>query len=266
MHDDLLQKLGQAARQRAASEPPPLDDRWDRLAAGTLDADEEAELRRLAESSVEERKIYEAFRPLGPQFHARVVQAIADLQPRPVLVPAPQPVPVRPPRPLPFLRRMVAWGAPIGAAAAAAVVALVIRVPMPLYVVAEISGGTRTTRGELAESPTFHSGDHFQASLRPETTVRRAGSLRAKAFLLHGDELRSLDAKTQIDESGAVRFTGTLDRDLPPGPWTLWLVVGRIGSLPDPERLRGFSDSAPVHERNWVAVPAALDVRTREPN
>jgi RNA polymerase sigma-70 factor (ECF subfamily) len=46
------------------------------LAAGTLTAEEDAELRALAVSSPEAREAYEAFRPLGATFQARVVSAI----------------------------------------------------------------------------------------------------------------------------------------------------------------------------------------------
>src|SRR6185503_16244051 len=73
--DVLLRQLGQVARERAAGEPS-LDERWDRLAAGTLGAEEEAELRRLAETSDEAGMAYDAFRPLGKAFEAQVVAAI----------------------------------------------------------------------------------------------------------------------------------------------------------------------------------------------
>jgi RNA polymerase sigma factor (sigma-70 family) len=52
------------------------DERWDRLAAGTLSAEEEEELRALADSSPEAREAYKAFKPLGADFQARVVSAI----------------------------------------------------------------------------------------------------------------------------------------------------------------------------------------------
>lgn len=238
--DDLLRKLGQMARERPAGGRLLLDERWNRLAAGTLSAEEDAELRRLAAGSDDARDAYEAFRPLGAEFHARIVRAVT------------------PPRVLPFVRRVAAWGAATGTMAAT-IVALLLP-PVPTYAVAEILGGSRTTRGDLAEAPVLAPGDRFQASLRPETTVRLASLLRARAFLLRGSDLRALDVRTQRDESGAVRLTGTLDRDLPPGPWTLWLVVARVGSLPDPSRLRSLAPTAPVRGRNWVAVPAPLTI------
>jgi RNA polymerase sigma-70 factor (ECF subfamily) len=73
--DSILSELGALARREGEAESP-LDERWDRLAAGTLTAEEDAELRALAASSDEAREAYEAFRPLGAAFQARVVSAI----------------------------------------------------------------------------------------------------------------------------------------------------------------------------------------------
>src|SRR5581483_237467 len=74
--DQLLGELGGLARQEREAEKARLDERWDRLAAGTLTPEEEAELKALAANSPEARETYEAFRPLGADFQARVVSAI----------------------------------------------------------------------------------------------------------------------------------------------------------------------------------------------
>src|SRR5215218_8487003 len=78
--DRLLRELGHLAKEEEGAEKARLDERWDRLAAGTLTADEEAELRALAETSPEAGDAWEAFRPLGPEFQARVVEKIAKGQ------------------------------------------------------------------------------------------------------------------------------------------------------------------------------------------
>ena len=75
--DRLLRDLGHLAKEEEGAEKSRLDERWDRLAAGTLTAEEEAELLALAETSPEAREAWEAFRPLGPEFQARVVEKIA---------------------------------------------------------------------------------------------------------------------------------------------------------------------------------------------
>ena len=103
MSDRLLRDLGDLARSEAEAEEARFDDRWDRLAAGTLTADEEAELKALAESSPEAREAYEAFRPLGADFQARVVSAIkaerADETPSAPTEPRPRVLPFRRARP-----------------------------------------------------------------------------------------------------------------------------------------------------------------------
>ena len=244
--DGLLHKLGNLAR---------FDERWDRLAAGTLSAEEEAELRALAETSEEAREAYEAFRPLGPDFHAAVARAIRTRAGEPGA------------QPLPFsrrTRRLAAWSA-AAAAAAAALLVLLRAPPLPAYSLAEISGGSRATRGEATEAGEWAPGDRFEATLRPHTEVTRAGTLQARAFLLRGGELRPLRVRCQFDRRGSVKLEGSLDRDLSPGNWTLWVVVGRRGAAPNPTDLRSLPASEPVHRRGWVAVPVALRIASRAP-
>src|SRR5947209_19726504 len=76
MSDRLLRELGDLARSETEAEQDRFDERWDRLAAGTLTAEEDAELKALAESSPEAREAYEVFRPLGGDFQALVVGKI----------------------------------------------------------------------------------------------------------------------------------------------------------------------------------------------
>src|SRR5436853_2798918 len=76
MDDPLLKELGNLARRQEEAERARLDERWDRLAAGTLTAEEETELRALATSSPEAGEAYVAFKPLGPEFQARVMSKI----------------------------------------------------------------------------------------------------------------------------------------------------------------------------------------------
>ncbi len=117
MNDDrLLSELGALARQQQEAERDRLDERWDRLAAGTLTPGEEEELKALAAASDEARETYEAFRPLGADFQARVVDAIqAERAPAPQAgTQEPSPVP-------PFwrvIRRAEVW---VGLAAAVVV-------------------------------------------------------------------------------------------------------------------------------------------------
>ena len=243
--DLLLHKLADLAR---------FDDRWDRLAAGTLSAEESADLRALAESSDEAREAYEAFRPLGPEFHAAVVQRLQASAATPAA------------KVVPFPRRalrLAGWGAV--AAAAAVLVVLLRPSALPAYSLAEISGGSRTTRGEATEQATWSPGDHFQVTLRPQTEVKRTALLHVQAALRRGDERRRVQIQAEVDSRGSVRADGALDPDLPPGDWTLWVVIGRRGALPDPASLPPSASAAPPRERSWVAVPVALRVQPQPP-
>lgn len=254
--DRLLGELGHLAREESEAEKRRLDERWDRLAAGTLTAEEEAELRALAAASPEARQAYEAFRPLGADFQARVVASIRAQEQAPAKL-------------LPWRRpaaRVAAWGTAAAAAAAASLLML-LRPPAPLpgYSLAEISGGSSALRGEVVEMQDFAPGDDFQVILRPETQVARARSLTAQAFLFRGTELRGLEVRSRVEPSGVVKLEGALDGDLPPGTWTLWAVVGRPGKLPDPETLRPSAAPTTIRERDWVAVRTDVRIRPRAP-
>lgn len=251
-NDDLwLRELAQVNREQQADEEGRLDERWDRLSRGELSPEEDAELRALAEASEEARAAYEAFRPLGPAFHAGVVQAVREQGFSP------------PAKLLSFRRRLAGWSA-VAALATAASVVLLLRplAPLPDYSL-EVSGGVRASR-DLAEAPVLAPGDRFQVIVRPATEVSRGSKLAALCILARDRELRPLEVRNQIDPTGAVKMEGSLGRDLPPGPWTLWAVVGRPGKLPDPAALQGLS--AETRERNWVAVGTKVLVQPRAPD
>jgi len=271
--DELLRNLGQVAREQAGRERLFLDERWDRLAAGTLSAEEDAELRRLAETSDEARVAYEAFRPLGAAFHARIVAKIAERRaveeaneavPRRV-IPASVPLRVVPapvPRPKPF--RLRTWGS-TAAAMAATWAALLFGTPQFPMLTLAVAGGARLMRGEAAETPTWAPGDPFQAIVSPTTAFAHVWPLRTRVYLLRGAEIRPVEAHAEVEPGGVVKVTGTLDRDLPAGTWTLWVVVGRWGTLPGAAKLGTLSAAHPQNDRHWVAMPQTLNVRPREP-
>src|SRR5436853_420723 len=151
MSDRLLRELGDLARSETKAEEARFDERWDRLAAGTLTAEEDAELKALAESSPETREAYEAFRPLGADFQARVVSAINSER-------SPKPQPLPPPKPLPFrpARRIEVW-AGLAAAVAAGVFFLVrgpaMQAPLTSSYAASLSGGLKSHRGGEPSPP-----------------------------------------------------------------------------------------------------------------
>lgn len=247
MSDDLwLRELAQVKRDEEEEERARLDERWDRLSAGELSPEEEAELQALAESSEEGREAYEAFRPLGPDFHARVVKAVS--------------AEIRKPHVLPFPpARLGAWLS-VAAAVAAMVVVFLWPPPLPDYAPPELSGGSKIMRGESTQTDVFAPGDHIQVNLRPEMEVAKTGKLEALCVLVRGGEARVLELWTEIDPGGAVKMDGHLDAGLAAGDWTLWAVVGRPGKLPEPSELRALP-AAEIRRDDWTAVPASIRVR-----
>jgi hypothetical protein len=280
-------ELTRVARDEQEAEESRLDERWDRLSAGELSAEEEAELRALAAGSEEGRQAYEAFRPLGPDFQARMVRelralqaggaaaappVVSDVSDASAAVDAAAPAPAREEprsRVLPFWRRLPAasdWL--VAAAAAAAGVILMVNVfarppALPMYGALELEGGIERMRGGSAPATLLLApGSSFKLTVRPNTAVQ--GKLAARAFLERGGELRPWDLpEPVIPESGVVKIEGTMGReiDLGAGLWTLWVVVGRPGKLPDADGLRPYLGRGGVQTRDWIARSAPVRVR-----
>ena len=247
-----LRELAQVNREQQQDEQSRLDERWDRLSRGALSPEEEAELRALAETSEEDRAAYEAFRPLGPELHAGVVQAIRAQAPAP------------PAKLLPFRRRATGWA--VAALATAASVAVLLRPlpPLPAYSPPEVSRGVSAFRGEDPELPRLAPGDPFQVVVRPQTAVSRASRLEALCVLARGRELHPVQVRSEIDPGGSIKMEGAIERGFPPGTWTLWAVVGRPGKLPDPAALETVSPRAQVRQRDWIAVSEEVRIEPRD--
>lgn len=251
--DRLLRELGHLAKEEEGAEKARLDERWDRLAAGTLTAEEEAELRALAETSPEAREAWEAFRPLGPEFQARVVQKIAQEQRGRVL-------PFRP-----TAARIGGWVTAAAAAAAVAVVLLRPSGPLPYYQIA-VTGASSEMRGEQEEAARLAPGDSCEVLLRPDTAVAGAKSLVAQCFLVRGGERRPMEVQEiHIEPTGVIKLESSIPHDLQEGTWTLLAVVGRRGKLPDPAELQSLSAKGELRRRDWVAVSKEVLIQPRGP-
>jgi hypothetical protein len=262
--DRLLRDLGHLARERGAAEAARLDERWDRLSRGELSPEEEAELRALAEASPQAREAYEAFRPLGTEFQAGVVQALQQQAREAKLDEPPAPA-----RLLPFRRltsRIAGWGA-LAAAAAAAVLVFLLRSPVPLpeYASLSVTGGVSAYRGEVAETDTFAPGDAFMVVLQPLTAPSREQRLEAGCFLTREGEVCRLEVRSNIEPSGSIQMQGVIGGGVRPGLWTLWAVAGRPGDLPDPADLASRATGGPVRHRDWVAVSRPIRIQPRGP-
>ncbi len=260
--DPLLDDLVRVSREENAAERSRLDDRWDRLAAGTASAEEVAELRALAQGSAEAGAAYEAFRPLGADFRQRVVRAIREQDAR---MDAPSETPARAPRAsvLPGLKLWLGFGGFAATAAAAAAFMVLARAPaLPSYAVAEVSGGTATMRAERpGERPVFAPGDPFEVGARPLTAVPGGERPEGACFLARDREFRRLETDAEADSSGAMKLSGRIDPDVEPGLWRLWVVVGWPGKLPAPADLRASIEAGSTHGRAWVANPQEIEIR-----
>ncbi len=278
MRDRLLRDLGDLARSEAEAEEACFGDRWDRLAAGTLTADEEAELKALAESSPEHREAYEAFRPLGADFQARVLSAIEAEQggETPQLAP-PEPRP----RVLPFrraaVRRVEVWlGATAAVAAAATFFFLQTSAPLPplpLYQ-AELIGGDKIVRGSepgpASGTPIFSPGSMLKLALRPQPPQPVQGRLEAQAFRVSAGggttnwvPIPGFSIKNGAD--GTLLLIGTVGEtiQLPIGTSRICVVVSRPGKAPAE---RDLPAALGARHAAWKAVCAdPLRAKERSP-
>jgi hypothetical protein len=281
--ENWIRELAKAHRERQAEEDGQLGKHWDRLSSGELSAEEEAELLALAEASEEGREAYEAFRPLGPEFHASAVKAIREQAIReqaeqaiqeqgfvPVLpvLSAEPPARQKPPAwlwPFSWRPQFAGWGA--AAAVAAALLLWFPRppVPLPVYSSLEIHGD-QAVRGEEsspAEVTVLAPGDRFQGQLQL-AALSQAKDLEDQYFLIGGQGLSRLEVDSAIDPGGAVKINkGLVPGNLSPGAWTLWAVVGRRGKLPDPAEVVRLSKGAQIQQKDWVAVPKKVQIRRR---
>ncbi|HEX4965711.1 MAG TPA: hypothetical protein VF173_33175 [Thermoanaerobaculia bacterium] len=274
MSDRLLRELGDVARSEAKAGEARFGDRWDHLAAGTLTAEEEAELEALAESSPEDRAAYEAFRPLGADFQARVVSAINAE--RAAEAPSPEPQEPRP-RVLPFrrvMRRAEVW---VGfAAAVAAGLFFVVRTPAtePISsgVVAELSGGSVASRGgETAQQRTYPPGSSFILGVSPKQPLTHPGKLKARAFLSTSagrEPLQSLGLENKFEsaETGSVRLEAKMGEDIKvkTGDWIFWTVVARK-SLPEAREVQQRLRANRPQDDSWQTLCDAVQKEETPP-
>jgi hypothetical protein len=260
--DRILQSLGDLARREGEADRARFDERWDRLAAGTLSPEEDAELRALAATSPEFREAYEAFQPLGPDVQARIVKkAKAELR-RKKIIPFPP-------------RRLEVWFGAMASIAAA--LFLVIRIwiipgaSLPLYQVDPVLG-VQSQRGEPTATsglPVFVPGSLLTVSAHPSKPVK--GRVEALGFVrpLSGGAVHPLDPQPSFDlpENGAVRLRATLGEGirLQAGDWRLWIVIGRPGKIPSPSALAEELRAGWTRHADWQAVSADLRIDDRAP-
>lgn len=281
----LLDQLSQTARAEAQEDVNRLDQRWDRLAAGTLTEAENDELLGLADASGEAHEAYQAFKPLGPDFRRNVAAAILaqqekekeDSQPRSGAEDAPiranlfeipagaAPPSVAPPAPR---RRSLLFGAFASAASLVVGAFLVLMVdPMSGFIREPLKAGA-ILRGndpvgeDFGRTPSFHNTNVveliFKASVPPgKNTAARLYTFGADAKL----QLTSL--RPAIDSDGSkVMFDPILGKDLilSPGRWELVVVISRPGKFPDDAALLEAVKSNGNAEKYWQVIVTPIEV------
>lgn len=263
--DRLLRDLGHLMQEQETSQVR-LDERWDRLAAGTLTAEEESELRALAGTSEEAREAYAAFRPLGADFQARMVERIsAELGTQ---APEAPETPEPRGRLLPF-RPAVRWGGWVTtAAAAAATLFLVVRdpsyPPLPAYA-AEIGPGVQENRGETEPAkgtPIFVPGSQLVLVVQPQQPQGVQGPLEAHAFRevpKGGGELSWEPVpgfRVTTGANGFMRLRGTLGEEiqLPLGTWRLCVAVSRPGKAPSEREISSALRTEQAASWQWTCA------------
>jgi hypothetical protein len=277
--EELMKALGRTARAE-----PALDERWDRLAAGTLsDAERDALLEEAARSE-SAAAAYEAFRPLGAEFQARVVHRLLGEAARgkqgapPQEVQEPAPASGRDEaaggartRVVPFPRRTLRI--PAGPIALAASLLLAVGLltfmrpgaapALPGYGLM-LEGQVTLMRGEAPppQAAPFAQGNHFRLVLTPETRVE--GAVVARGYVLtDGEPAPFVAPAARISPDGAVLIEGDVGRDvqLPHGDARLLVIVGRESKLPDPSALaERLGAAGEAQSDDWAAW--MLPVRT----
>lgn len=253
--DPLLADI--AAQARADGEAPPMDTRWDALAAGRLAPEDEADLRASEEGARPEN--WAAFAPLGEAARARFTDAALSAlsggaeagREEAVNEGGAKVVPLR------SARRRVWWAAAgVGLALAAAALVWVTPGPTPIppYSV-DVRGGVAIVRGAgdepaASDAPTLRPSTQLSIALVPAEPVE--GSVDVRAVVLGGDSARPWSPTVRVSAEGALRIEGTAAAlgltTLGAGPRTLRIVYGRPGALPSAD-----GDTPPSGE-GWASV------------
>lgn len=265
-----MRDLVEAVRRRAEGRPDWLDDRWERLAAGTLPPDERAELEELAERSEEARRLWELCQPLPSEVRGRIVDLIQGEAPE-GSQPETEGKAMEPGRRFPG---GVWWWAPaaVTAVAVAAVIALWsggAAAPLPNYSV-ELAGGVRVQRSPdlPPPMPVFEAGTRLELTLRPRTRVE--GQLEVRGFLAPADRpdrfhLEPWLAREMAPGKGAVAIDGIVGEDvqLRPGEWELWLVVARPGAMPEIDELEADLPRGITRGQGWIVAAPTRSLQMR---
>lgn len=275
----LLDQLSQAAREEAREDMHDFDDRWDRLAAGTLGEEEKDELLGLADASGKAYEAYQAFKPLGPAFQQSIAAAIVAQQAkeRDADVPAEDgfldPAVAAAPPPKKATQRSLLFGGFASAASLVMGALLVFQMQNPLstYTGERPRGGyTLRSNGPVGEEfdriPRFENSNAvnliFKASVPPGTNIE------ARLYTFGADsKLQLTPLLPAIDNDGSsVKFEPILGQDLvlSPGSWDLVVVISRPGKFPDDAALLEAVKINGRGDTYWQVLVTPIEVEKDE--
>ena len=133
---------------------------------------------------------------------------------------------------------------------------------LPAYSIRQLRAGSKEYRSEAKAVPTTVTtppNGSVDLIIAPQTP---ASGKVAVAMIARGESDETIAARlsngVQVSEDGSIRIKGRWSDfiALPPGQWTVQLVVGRPDSLPtDPEAL---ADAAP--NEDWRTMPVQVNI------
>lgn len=237
----LLDQLSKAAREEAQDEMLELDERWDRLTAGTLSENEKDELRGLADASGAAYEAYQAFAPLGKRFEQHLVASILTQQQNERLLrEAAEPAAAAPPLPppVPKGRGWLRWVGAAGAVLGAGLLLLHTGPVLPVLNHISLSAVTFATNRDspAMSSTTLTQQQPFE--IKVSFGGKADPDLQGKAFLLQDGHLAPVvGADLQLEEQKFVLKANRPPAELKPGPVELIFVAFGPGYLPTEQEL-----------------------------
>lgn len=234
---DLLETLAARVRER---ETPP---QWQAVAEGSMTPDEAAEAARAIEPEDRVEASTVLFAPADEATRAATLDAVLGSSNVVSLQAA-------------RARRSSRWLVPaLGAAAAAALLVVVmpwssrqdgdaeapeIVAPLGVAYELELTGGFARTRAAHdpvpTEAPLELTGQApLELIVRPEVSLPPGVQPDVVVFAMQGPDVRRLTIEPEVLSTGVIRVRGRVSDvlGLPPGTWTLAVVVGPRGRLPE---------------------------------
>jgi hypothetical protein len=254
---ELLDELAKLASMQAAQDAL-WDKRLEAYVQGKLSQEQLVELKEAAAADESLALALDCFCPLGADFQAKLVERLIvhpeiSKQPAEVLDLKPKWF---------FSPKALATAACL--AAAAVVILFFFKgpwiqeeyAPLPGYAMS-LHGYIKQVRGSeeipKIDLPRYRIGSVMEIALRPATAAK--GPVELTVYAEQGEDRQAISLPFEQDPQGAIRIRAKLGRDLslPPGRWSLHLILHRPGQESDLNGgQQGLSEC--VHKRIDVLI------------